>query len=456
MGDFPLNGIRVVDLGQSIAVPIATRELALLGAEVIHIESTKRTDVTRFGTPLDNQPSVGEFWNQSGRYNTVNTNKKSLTLDLSTQQGRDIIKKLVKLSDVVTENWSPRVKKNLGLDYEDLKKIRPDIILVSASGYGDDGPWANWVAWGMGIDPMCGLTELTGFADGPPVKGSPPLCDFIAASYVTLAVLVSLEYRRRTSKGQWVDISDLEVGACHIGPAIMDYTMNRRVETRIGNRHPFIAPHGCYRCKGDDNWVAIAVSSDTEWNSLCDVMGNPEWTKHDKFSNNFSRCENQDELDRLIEVWTISQDHYEVMGKLQKVGVPAGAVLNMKEVLLDRHAKERNCYQLVSHPRYEGTKGLGTRLYPRLPWRMSRSSLSPVQPAPRLGEHNKYVLGNLLGMSDEEIAGLESQGIIGTVPLAVTQPGVHQTSTIPEMLEQGVIRGYDPDYLRILGIKKEE
>ncbi len=452
----PLAGIRIVDLGQGIANPMGSRELGLLGAEVIHIESTKRTDVTRYGTPADNQPDIGEIWNKSWRYNTVNTNKKSLTLDLSTSRGRELLKKLVTISDVVMENWTPRVKRNLGLSYEELKKIKPDIILISASGYGEDGPWSNWAAWGMAVDPMCGLTNLTGFPDGRPVKGSPPMCDCIASSYVVLAVVSSLEFRRRAGKGQWVQISEMETGVCHMGPAIMDYTMNGRVRSRIGNSHASLVPHGCYRCKGEDNWITIAATSDDEWKSLCTIMGRPELVDDARFTVGSSRYENQEELDRIIEKWTVNQDHYELMERLQKAGIPAGAVLNMKELLLDQHLKERDGFEAVVHPDYEGTRGLGTRLYPSLSWKLSKSTLPGVQPAPRLGEHNNYVLKDLLGLVDDEVNALEAEGIIGTVPLSASQPGIHQSPPISEMLELGEMRGYDPNYREILDIPGEE
>lgn len=451
MENLPLSDIRVIDLGMAIATPVATKNLALLGAEVIHVESARRPDITRFGTPLDNQVT-GEFWNKSGRYNSVNNNKKSLTLDLSKPRGVEILKKLIKLTDVVTENWAPRVKENLGLTYEELKEIKPDVILVSASGYGATGPWANWVAWGMAIDPMCGISHLTGFPDEPPIKASPPLSDIIAVGHVTLAVLACLEYRRRTGRGQWVDLSELEAAITHIGEAIVDYTMNNRVQTRIGNRHPFFAPHGCYPCKGEDKWVAISITSDEEWASLCNVMDNPGLAKDDRFLGSVSRSKEQDLLDKLIETWTRSKDAYEVMEMLQSVEVPSGVVLNCKEVLLDKHMQERECFPLVSHPEIEGTKGLGTRPCARLPWKLSEKSVPSPQPAPRFGEHNEYILGQLLGLSKREILELEREGVIGTTPLT-GQKGVHATYPIPKMLETGVIRGYDPNYMEILGIE---
>jgi crotonobetainyl-CoA:carnitine CoA-transferase CaiB-like acyl-CoA transferase len=452
LAGFPLEGVRVLDFGSAIATPSGTKTLAILGAEVIKIESTKRLDISRFGAYVDNKPT-GEFWNKCGRYNTHNTNKKSLTLDLSVLKGRQIAIELVKVSDVVTENWAPRVKVNLGLDYPELAKVKPDIILISASGYGATGRCANWIAWGMALDPMCGLSYLTGFPDGLPVKGSPPMTDSISASYVTLAALAALEYRRRTGKGQWIDLSEYETGTLHNGPALMDFVMNGRVKTRLGNRHEVMAPYGCYRCKGQDSWVTIAVANDTQWRRLCEAMGKPELAADTRFATTAGRYQAQDELDKLVEEWTLTLGHYAVMNILQEKGVNAAAVLNMKELLLDPQTKARNSYPLVEHPKAPDGDTVGTHPYPGIAWRTQANPIKELEAAPRLGAHNHYVLHDILKIPETEIAKLYQQGIIGEKPFVAsdTKAVARTADDIDQMLEEGVIVGYDPDFRKILG-----
>lgn len=451
MAPLPLQGIRVLDLGSAWAIPIATRYLALLGAEVIHIESCARPDISRFGMHAENSIE-GRFWETGMRHNLINVNKKAITLDLGMPSGVRVFKELVKVSDVVAENYSPRVLKNLGLDYPVLREVRPDIIMISSSGFGGTGPWAYYGAWGMGMEPTAGISHLTGYVDGPPLKSLVPYTDIVSSVHASFALLMALDYRRRTGKGQWIDLSQNEAAAQQIGEAIMDYTMNGRVQMRMGNRHPSMAPHGIYRCQGNDKWVVIAISSDEEWRALCDALGNPPWTKEERFCDALSRWHHQEELDELIEGWTSERDHYEVMRILQRAGVPAGAVLTPKEIWLDPHLRERGCFPMLSHPKLEGMEHVGKRPYLGMPWRMSKTEIF-FERSPLFAEHNHYALGELLGMSAEEIAELEREGVIGNRPLT-DEPTFWGAMTVPYPIlkELGRIESWDEDYRQILGL----
>ena len=451
MSQLPLKGIRVLDLGTMWAMPLATRQLALLGAEVITIESCQRPNLTRFGTHAENDPK-GNYWNTSGRFNSVCLNKRGITLDLSTDEGREIFKKLVKISDIVTENFAPRVMKNLGLDYAVLKELNPGIIMVSSSGFGHTGPWKNYRCYAANLGALAGYSELTGYAGGAPIKFHGVAADVDAALHAGLAILTALEYRRRTGKGQWIDLSQYETAIQYLGESIIDYAVNGRIQARMGNRSAYMAPQGCYRCRGDDKWVVIAVSSEAEWISLCQAMGNPSLASDEKFHDVASRRQNQDELDKLIEAWTITRDHYEVMYLLQKAGVPAGAVLNAKELLLDPHLNERGYFHRVTHPKLEGLEHLGTRIYPGLPWKTSEVSVGPLKPAPTLGQDNEYVLAGLLGMSDEEINELRQQGIIGNKPEGLAPTAAPLVLPLAQQKEEGIIQEYDENYKEILGL----
>lgn len=410
---FPLEGLRILDLSFVFSGPFATRILADMGAEVIKIESAVRSG--RGGTNPqpdaiypDNDPGERPY-NRSAFYNELNRNKFAITLDLSKKEGKEVFKKLVKISDVVLENFSPRVMKNFGLDYSVLREINPKLIMVSISGYGATGPYRNYVSYGPGIEAMTGLSQLTGYKDGPPMRLGVALADAVAGFHAAYATLLALRWRRLTGEGQHIDISLREPLTCFLAEAILDYTMNGRKGGQMGNCHPRFL-QGCYRCKGEDNWVAISVTSDEEWKGLCQAFGNPFWTEKEKFAEMESRLENQDEIDELIEDWTGRYEAYEAMHILQKNGVRAGAVLKVSEMLKDPHFRERGFFESVSHPE------AGTHLQPGMPWKFSRTSGKIRRPAPCFGEHNEYIFKELLGMSDEEIAKLKWEGIVSEEP----------------------------------------
>jgi len=381
-----------------------------MGADVIKVESIQRLDIVR-GAGVGAERKE-KFWERGPLWIPENCDKFGTTLDLTRPKGVEVFKRLVKISDVVTENYTPRVMKNFGLDYAVLKEVNPKIIMISLPAHGSTGPWKGYPGFAQSIEQMSGIPQLTGYTDGLPKITGADFSDPIAGITGMLAVVIALLYRQMTGKGQYIDFSQIEATTCTIGDAIVDYTMNKRVQPRRGNRHPSMAPHGYYRCKGDDLWVGIAVSSDEEWSRLCEVMGNPTWCKDDKFGDSLSRWHNQDELDKLIEEWTSQHGHYEVMNRLQKAGVAAGAVLTSAEFLTDPHLKERGTFQVVDRAL------VGPHPYPvaAAPMRLSKTPTPIRRPAPLLGEHNDYVLGEILGMSKEEIQELVDEQIIGTAP----------------------------------------
>ena len=411
MSRLALEGIRVVELSTHWAAPYAIKMLADMGAEVIKVEACQRPCVTRTMVLAENEPEERPQ-NRGGYFHKSNRNKYGVTINLNSPQGVEMVKKLVKLSDIIIDNFTPRVMKNFGLTYPVLSKINPGIIMASLTAYGQDGPYSNYGGFGATAESMGGLVTQTGYPGGAPRKVGPHYGDPVAGLMGAAAILIALHYRRKTGRGQYIDLSMQQSVLAMVGESIMDYTMNKREPQPEGNRHSSMAPHGCYRCKGNDKWIVITVSSDEEWHQFRTAIGNPLWTTEEKFSDVLNRWKNQDELDKLIEEWTVQHDHYEAMQILQSAGVPAGAVLTNKELLLDPHLKNRNFYTLITHPE------VGTRPLAGMSFKLSKTPGNIRRSAPCLGEHNEYVFGELLGMSTKDMEQLAEEGIIGTEPIA--------------------------------------
>lgn len=419
-----LAGIRCVDLSIVAAGPYCSLLMAALGAQVIKVESCGRPDPARGSRQLapsggraslgllypDKEPGA-RWWNRYGLYNQRNRGKLGVTLDLTKPRGVEILKNLVRISDVVLENFRGGVMKRLGLDYEVLREVKPDLIMLSLSSQGATGPESGYGSYGVTLDQTAGLASLTGYPDGLPVVCSLNLLDTLGPLLGLGAILAALRHRRLTGQGQYIDFSQREMATSLLPSALMDYVMNGRLQKPLGNRHPYLAPHGCYRCRGEERWVVIAVSSDEEWKVFCRAIGEPAWTKEPRFADMLSRWQNQDDLDRLIEEWTSQHKPYEVMHCLQAAGVAAGLVLDGETLLAEPHLAERGWFDMVTHPE------AGTHPYVGYPMRLSQSPVVRGIPAPCLGEHNGQVLGEILGMSASEIADLEKEGIIGTEPL---------------------------------------
>ena len=404
----PLDGIRVVDLSRVFAMPYCGAYLADLGAEVIKVDThhNQFVDTTRTlnGPYPDNDP--GElYWERGGTFQTLNHGKLSVTLDLRSEEALEVLRDLVSISDVVLENFTPRVMRRFGLDYPNLKSVRPDLIMVSNTGYGHSGPWTNFGAMATALEPTHGTGAFMGYLDvdaaGRTAPGTVPnkiansYTDFLASWTAQLAVMVSLIHRARTGRGMWIDLAMYQVGASFLGEGVLDYAFNGRRSRRLGNRHETMSPHGCYPCQGNDQWAVIAVRDDDDWQAFCNAIGSPELMSDPRFADPIARHGNQDELDAIISQWTAARTKYDVMTVLQNAGVPAGPVLDGRDMLGDPHFRERGYFEPVEHP---PATGLGRREYLTRGWRMSGNDVHIRKAAPMLGEDNAHILSDLLGL----------------------------------------------------------
>jgi benzylsuccinate CoA-transferase BbsF subunit len=392
-----LEGIMVISLGTGVVVPDATKMLGELGANVIKFESTDNPDFVRTLGPK----------NTVAGFNESNRNKRSFGVNLKSDKGRDLAKRLIKMSDVVVENFRGGVVKSLGLDYKSVQPIKPDIIYISSQGFGSGGPHSDYPCYGPMLSAASGMLSIWKQPDDPyPAGSNSPLPDHMASKHVAIAVLAALDYRRRTGKGQFIDLAQTEVAAALIGEHYLDYTMNKREPQAVGNRCPYAAPHGCYPCLGQDNWVAISVFTNEEWHSFGKAIGSPSWAKDPRFADIPGRLKNVDELDKLVAEWTSPRDAWEVMEILQGAGVPAGVVQRAQDTIKDPQLKHLNALVELDHPE------VGKRLYNNIPFHMSETPPIPSSPAPLLGQHTDEICRELLKMSASEIEKLKVEKIL--------------------------------------------
>ena len=445
----PLEGVRVLDLTHVYAGPTCARILCDLGAEVIKVEGIKRTDAARLGVPAENN-AEGDFWNRTAWSLYRNAGKKSVTLDFNDSRAVELFKRLAGHADVVIESYTPRVMAQHGIDYQSLREIKPDLIMISLSGYGQTGPWRDYTAYGTGLEGASGIASSTGYRGGDPLRSGisfhVPYSGILGAG----AVLTALRYRRRSGKGQYIDLSEQEAAIPVGGYALMEQALNGREPERIGNRSPWFAPQGCYRCRGEDNWLVLTVGNDAEWRALYDAAGRPEWAEDERFADVLGRHGYHDELDELIVAWTRGQDHMEAMHLLQRAGVIAAAVLNPKQVLLDPHLRERGYFAVAD---FAGgscpvPKALGARF--------QEFEAGARGGGPKLGEHNREVLQGLLGLSDQEMAELREAGAIGDTPdfspIPVEAIRAFLQWPLTSLLQMGALAALEPDYKQQLGI----
>ena len=436
----PLEGLRVVEMGQLIAIPAAMKMMADMGAQVIRLESCRRLESYRTDSLFQNDVT-GDFWNKGANFYEQNRNKLGITLDLNHPTGLALLRQLISVSDIFAENFTPRVIKNFQLEYSDLQKLNPDIIMVSSTGYGFDGPWANFGATGPATEGASGLAYSTGYKNGPPVMSEIPYTDYTGAEHTIFAIMAALIHRQTTGDGQFIDVSQTETSTATIPEFLMDYSANKRVSPRNGNEDPSISPQGCYPCMGDDRWIVISITNDEEWSSLCIKLNNVELTSDTRFSTNEGRMNHKQDIDDLIGRETIQWDNQELMKVLQTAGVPAGAVLDGQELLFNEHLKSRNFYEIVPH---HPTTGMPPLPYAGRPWQFSTTPQVEPKAAPIMGEHNKSIFIDLLGYDESILEEWESEGIIGygpTSPISVRRP------SLEEQVRQGRLQRFEPDFL---------
>jgi benzylsuccinate CoA-transferase BbsF subunit len=396
----PLAGVRVVDFTQVVAGPYATLQLAYFGAEVIRVESRARGDPWRFRDGNRDPDGSVPFADQS-------KGKRSVTLNLKTPEGIALVKRLVALSDVVIENFSVGVMDRLGLGYAALRAVRPGLIQVSMPGLGNSGPQKNDVTFGPTLMALCGLTYLWNHADLPePVGSQTSYPDYVAGLHAAFAILAALHYHEATGQGQFIDLAQAEVTATLLGPAIAEALNNGREALPRGNTSPSAAPHGCYRCAGDDAWVAIAVETDAQWAALADVLGRPAWTAEARLAAALGRVAAREEIDAQLSAWTRERDARAVMEQLQAAGVPAGIVAGGEELYADPQLRAREFLVRYDHPL------LGALELPDAPVRFRHARPHTARHGPLLGADNAYVLGELLGLSEDERQALAARQVV--------------------------------------------
>jgi crotonobetainyl-CoA:carnitine CoA-transferase CaiB-like acyl-CoA transferase len=409
MKKLPLDGIRVLDLTMMWAGPYATRLLGEMGAEVVKIESPSAWDNVRTLIPL---PGIEEPWNSSYYWNDYNRDKKSLTLDLAQERGRELFLRLVPLADVVIENYRADVLEKLGLGYEVLRAAREDIILVSMPGFGKTGPESKHVGFGPIIEQTSGLTSRTGYGDdGIPYKTGISIGDPVGGTAACGAIALALIQRQRTGKGAYIDLAQREGMAALSGEAFVAASLRGEDPVHRANRSARWAPQGCYRAQGQEQWLVISATSDEEWRALARQIGREDLAPL-SLDERFAR---HDDLDQAIEAWTTGQDPQKAMEALQAAGVPAGRVLDTQDIHDDPHLNARGFWVQLPHPKMH-------------PWRQPSSAWRLVEANPRLrnhaplfGQHNREILCGLLGLGEDDLRELEEAGIIADRP---KNPGV--------------------------------
>ncbi len=399
-----LAGVGVVEFAAYAAGPGVTKYLADHGAVAVRVESGVRPDGFRTHYPpyANNTPGL----NRSGCFSIFNNDKLSLSLNLKAPGAREVAHRLVRWADIVIENFTPGTMARLGLDYETLSGVNPALIMLSTCNQGQTGPHARHPGFGSQLSSLAGFTHFTGEPDGPPMLLYGPYIDFIAVAFGLVAVLAALDARRRTGKGQHIDLSQYEAGLHFLAPALLDASVNGRDAWRQGNRDPHAAPHGAYPGRGKGPWCAISVWDDLEWERLVKAMGHPAWAAVARWATTAGRKAHEVELDRRIGEWTSRLDADRVMLELQAAGVHAAVVRTMEELFIDPQLLHRQAWQALQHPE------MGRHHYKTPPFVLSKAPGGPRRAAPCLGEHTRQVLGEILGMTEPEVTALEAREVL--------------------------------------------
>jgi crotonobetainyl-CoA:carnitine CoA-transferase CaiB-like acyl-CoA transferase len=396
--ELPLSDVKILDFMWVMAGPAGTRILADYGATIVRIESVHRTL-----HPFHNNQFGPDA---SGLFQNVNAGKLGITLDLSKQEAREVVYDLVRWADVVTEAFSPKAMKAWGLDYDRLRKVKPDIIMLSTCLMGQTGPLARFAGFGNLAAAISGFYNLCGWPDRAPAGPFGAYTDYVSPRFTAIAILAALEHRRRTGQGQYIDQSQAEASLQFLAPAVLDYSANDRVQGRNGNRHREIAPHGVYPAEGEDCWVAIACIAQEQWQELCGLMGRSALAQDARFVTSSARRQNADELDRIISEWTTTLGAQEIEKRLQARGVPAAAVQNSSELYADPQLQHRGHFVDLDHPVYGRTTVEGSR------FKLSRTPAQVTRSAPTVGRDNQYVLEKILNYSEGQITDLVVAGAL--------------------------------------------
>ena len=399
----PLEHLKVLDFCWVVAGPMTTGYLAEYGAMVVRVESKRRPDVLHTSPPLAGK---GKGFNRSGYYANYNANKYALGLNLGTPKAIAIVKRMVGWADMVTENFTPGTMERLGLGYEELRRIKPDLIMFSTSMLGRGGPNSKLPGFGAVLSSLSGMTGITGWPDRGPTNPYGAYTDFIVPRFAVSTLLAALDYRRRTGIGQHIDMSQLEVSLQFLAPLLLDRANNGREGSRTGNRHEAAAPHGAYPCQGEDRWVTITCMGDAHWLALRQVLGDPSWMQAERFSTLLGRKRDEDELEVLLADTTRTWEAEPLMHALQNAGVPAGVVHPNKGVIDDPQLEHRG------HIVYYDKAQIGRHPVQRSEFRLSRAAAARNWPTPLIGEHTRQICREVLGMPDAEIEPLIAEGVL--------------------------------------------
>lgn len=404
VGKLALEGIKVADFTWVVVGPATTKYLADQGATVVHVESHTRPDPIRVSAPFkDGVPGI----DRSGYFTYNNSSKYGISLDLNKPRGQEIGQKLIAWADVVVENFRPGAMHRWGLDYDMVNQTRPDIVYLSASMQGQYGPYSTLPGLGPLANAFAGIYHLSGWPDRGPAAVWGPYTDFVSPRFAVAAIMAALHYRRKTGKGQHIDISQVETVTHLFAPLVMDYTVNRRVANRDGNHLAWAAPHGIYPCKGEDHWCAIGVFTDEDWCAFTRIIGETAWATDPRFASLSTRKEHEEELDRLVGAWTVQYTAEQVEAMMQSAGIAASTVENSRDLFEDPQLKHRGSLHYMEHP------VIGRHAYGRPAFRLSKTP-DRQSAAPALGQHNEYVCKQILGLSDDEIAQLLVDRVLTT------------------------------------------
>ncbi len=397
----PLEGVKVADFTWALAGPLVTKYMAVYGADVIKVESNSRVDNVRIGPPFVGKPSR----NSSAFFANFNPSKRSISLNMKAPKAKEsVARRLVEWSDILVENFAAGQMGAWGMDYETLRQTNPGLIMLSSSQQGQKGPHASHPGLGQLLMGLAGVIHFTGWPDRPPTGPAVPYPDLIAPWFSLASIMAALDYRDRTGKGQFLDLSQLESSIQFLAPQVLDYSVNDREGGRVGNYSDEAAPHNAYRCQGEQRWCAISVRGDEQWKALTIVLGDPAWTQEPRFRTHLGRLKNLDEMDSHINEWTKQRPAEEVMHLMQEAGVPAAVVSDGRDIFEDPQLGHRGHSVFLEH----GDRG--TFVYDAPSFRVS--GLDPVwREAPRLGGHTEEIVKDVLGFSEAEYTEMSEAGV---------------------------------------------